>query len=166
MPAHGTVRQKLLIKEIKSGTKLKKAMQKAGYSAHSADHSIVSKKTRELIHQAQDEFVNGYFKESRRLGFDTKFTARRLHKVAKSDDDFNAIQAIKEHHRIIMRSSDQHGSIVNNSVFILPMAAPSSNWNESVKKSKPIVEAETVENDTNVSQTEAPPTIEQAMGNP
>lgn len=164
MVQHGTNRQKLLVKGIKQGLTTPKAMKLAGYSEYSSRHQIVSRKTRDLIHQAQDDFVNDYFKESRKLHFDTKYTARRLFKVAKGNDDFNAIQAIKEHHRIIMRTSDQHGPITNNSVFILPMTAPSQNWNENVNQSK-VVDVQTVESDTNQAQTEPPPSTEQATMN-
>lgn len=86
-----------------------------------------------MVNQARLRFVDQYMSESVQRKFDGKFTARRLHHIAslnKSERDrFNAVAAIKEHHRVIMQTEKSESPIHNHLTFIIPMQAEAIGWN-------------------------------------
>jgi hypothetical protein len=142
-------KMEMLIRE--QGLNPYQAMIQAGYSPETAKNAHLPQKPemREMIRQAQEDYLTRFRVAAAKAGLTPEFMAERLGKIVKKEGDtrmdFNSIAATKEIHRVMLNTNDKANNITVNGVFVIPEPSINDGWRGKVTQYEQAIEAERVE---------------------
>lgn len=134
----------------RTGMPATRAMLAAGYSLNTARSNLPKRKsTYAALQKAKQDFIDRYLATAEKIGLTPERTAAELHKIVDvSRSDKDRINAIREHHSVVLKSMiiDSHRSRATGgvpfsveNVFIVPQNLEAENWETRA------IEAQTVE---------------------
>jgi hypothetical protein len=133
--------QKLYTLIAEQGLNPSQALIQAGYDKKKKYPSGLRQnpKIAEIIKNAQETYLNNFHAECEKVGLNAERTVGRLNEIVvtrgDAKSDFNAIQAIKEVHHVMIRSQ-QNVTNINGGVFVIPSQTQNNSWNDRVKQFK------------------------------